>query len=290
MLSKGELRALSGISNGADDVKILSGILDLSVPQTYKVVRSLSEKELAGLERGTLFIEKKTHIAILLEVLSDSPDSYIVLSDSGLGIIRTLTEPRTISEISFMTGLHQTTITRKIDQMRRMGMVKKEKAVYSINEELWPRIMELAHSYDEYARLTDPRVPFGSEIFHASDDLVVYSSNRVLNNTKTAFSKYGDFGMHIHPGTNYYCDSDHELDVKEVFLHSLYVVDKDRTWRGRMLALIFYVMHKHKLADIRHPVVNDMKAVLKGDRIEGWAPLEEMKERAAIYGVDLYDN
>lgn len=290
MLSKRELCALSGIGSGADDVPALSKLLDLSVSQTYKVVRSLAEKEFVRFECGTVLVEKSTHVAILLNILGDSPDSYIVLSDSGLEIIRTLTEPHTVSEISSETGLHQTTITRKIGLMRRMGMVRKDGSAYSINEELWPKMMDLACSYDAYARLTDPRVPFGSEIYHSSDGLAVFSSNRILNSTRTAFSKYGDFGMSIRPGTNYYCSSDREPDVKDVFLHSLYVVEKDRSWRSKMLALIFYVMHEHELSGVRHPVADDMRTVLNGGRVRGWAPLDEMNERATIYGVDLYDN
>ncbi|MCL2031835.1 MAG: helix-turn-helix domain-containing protein [Methanomassiliicoccaceae archaeon] len=290
MLSKGELRALSEIGNGAVDVPTLSRVLDLSLSQTYKVVGTLFEKEIAFLEQGTLFIERKTHVAILIDILNDSPDSYIALSDSGMEIIRTLIEPRTVSEISIMTGLHQTTITRKIGLMRRMGMVRKEGSTYSVNEELWPKIMEFARSYGAYARLTDPRMPLGSEVYHSSGGLLVFSNDRVLNNTRTAFSKYGDFGMNIHPGTNYYCSSDTEPDIRNVFLHSLYVVEKDKNWRSKMLALIFYVMHKHELKDVPHPIVDDMRTVLSGGGVEGWAPLEEMNERAKMYGADLYDN
>jgi len=289
MLSKNELRALSRIGNGADNVQVLSGELDLSGTQTYKVIRSLGEKEFANLRRGTIFIEKKTHIALLLEILNDSPDACTVLSDSGLEIIKTLAEPRTSSEISLLTGLHQTTVTRKIDLMRRMGMVRKKGPVYSINEELWPKMKELARSYDAYTKLIDPRVPFGSEIYHLSKDLAVFSSKRTLNSTKTAFSGYGDHGMTVRPGTNYYCSSD-DVNINDIFLHSLYVVEKDGGWRGRMLALIFYVMHRDELKDVKHPLVNEMHTVLNGGRVDGWVPLKEMQERAKMYGVDLYDN
>ena len=290
MLSKKELRALSEINNGADDVPALSKALKLSVPQAYKIVRSLGEKEFASLERGTLLIEKKTHIAILLEILNDSYDSYIVLSDSGMEIIRTLVEPRSAPDISSITGFHQTTITRKIDQMRRMGMVRKKGSIYSINEELWPKLADLARSYDAYTKLIDPRVPFGSEIYNSSGSLVVFSSKRTLDQKRTAFSMYGEYGMIVYPGTNYYCRSDHVPDKNEIFLHSLYVVEKDKNWRNKMLALIFFVMHKQELNDVTHPVVEEMRAVLNGGKVNGWAPLEEMNERAKIYGVDLYDH
>ena len=264
MLSKMELRALSEMGNGADVVPALSKALSLGIAQTYNIVKSLIKKDIAANERGTLFIEKKTHIAILLEILNDSPDSFKVLSDSGLEIIRSLTEPRTVSDISSMTGLHQTTITRKIDLMRRMGMVRKKGSIYSINEELWPKLGVLAGSYDAYAKLIDQRVPTGSEIYHLSKDIAVFSSKRVLNQTRTAFSKYGDYGMTIFPGTNYYCSLDHIPDKKEIFLHSLYVVEKDKNWRNKMLALIFFVKHKQELNDVIHPVVEEMRDVLKG--------------------------
>ncbi|MCL2143325.1 MAG: hypothetical protein FWH44_03595 [Methanomassiliicoccaceae archaeon] len=258
--------------------------------QTYKVISSLSEKEFVRLDHGIVSIEKRTHIAILLEILNSSQDSYLALSDSGLEIIRTLTIPRTAAEISSVAGAHQTTVTRKIGIMRRMGMIRKEHSLYSANEALWPKLTELAHSYDEYAKRTDPRIPFGSEIFHSASDAVVFSSNRALNYERTAFSRYGEYGMEIHPGTNYYCISDDELNIKDIFIHSLYVVDKEKDWRNKMLALIFYVMHERELNDVSHPVVNDMRMVLNGGRVDGWVPLREMNERAMMYGVDLYDN
>jgi len=289
MLKKKELRALSEISNGADEVPALSQTLSLGIPQTYNIVRSLIKKEFVSNEKGILLVEKKTHIAILLEILNDSPDSFKVLSDSGMEIIRSLTEPRSVSEITSLTGLHQTTITRKIDLMRRMGMVKKRGSIYSINEELWPKLGVLARSYDSYTKLIDPRVPIGSEIYHSSNDLAVFSSKRKLDQKRTAFSKFGDYGMTIYPGTNYYCSSDRIPDLKEIFLHSLYVVEKDKNWRNKMLALIFFVIHKQELNDVTHPVVEEMRAVLKGVQVKGWVPLDEMNERAKMYGVDLND-
>jgi len=288
MLSKMELRALSEISRGAEAVSELSEALELSTPQTYKVIRSLREKDHVRFEHGTISIEKRTHVAILLNILNDSQISYVPLSDCGMEIIRTLTEPRTVSEISSMIGVHQTTVTRKIGRMRRHGMVRKEKTSYSINAKLWPRLVDLASSYNEYLRFTDPRAPFGSEIFYSSLGLVVFSSDRDLDDKKTAFSRYDDHGMHIYPGTYYYCTSDCEPTLKDIFLHSLYVVEKDRCWRSKMLALIFYVMHKNELNDVEHPVMNDIRTVLKGDRVEGWVPLREMQERAVMYEVDLY--
>ncbi|MDR0790940.1 MAG: hypothetical protein LBE47_00190, partial [Methanomassiliicoccaceae archaeon] len=154
----------------------------------------------------------------------------------------------------------------------------------------WPKVKDLAHSYREYTELIDPRVPFGSEIYHRSNEIAVFSSDMTLNNTRTAFSRYGEYGMKIYPGTNYYCSPDKELDLKDIFLHSLYVVEKDKGWRNKMLALIFYVMHKHELDDISHTITDDMRTVLNGGHVKGWVPLKEMNERAKMYGVDLYYN
>ncbi|MCL2149189.1 MAG: hypothetical protein FWH47_07630 [Methanomassiliicoccaceae archaeon] len=287
MLSKTELRALSGVCDGADGVTALSDTLGLSVSQTYKVVGSLSEKGLARLDRGVVHIERLAHTAILLEILDGSPDSYIPLSDSGLEIVRALAEPRSVADVSRMTGLHQTTITRKIDLMMRMGMVRKERGSYSLNGALWPRLVDLSRSYDAHSVLTDPRMPFGSKAYHSSGDALVFSSNRELDCARTAFSRYGDFGMLVHPGTNYYTSQGGEPGIEEVFLHSLYVVERDGGWRGRMLALIFYVKHRRDLDGVRHPIVDEMRTVLSGGRVEGWAPLGEMEERARMYGVDL---
>lgn len=290
MLSKNEMKALINVNDGADDVQTLSGVMEISRPQTYKIVKSLSEKDLAELKHGRIILDNKPHIAILLEIIQDIPTSVEVLADSGLDIIGNLKEPHTVSEISDITGLHQTTITRKIDGMRRRGMLRKNNSTYSINRDIWPKLYDFACAYESYRRTSDPRIPFGANVHFISKRLAVFSDKRQFDITRTAFSMYGDFGIAMFPGTNYYCTLKSEPGIEDVFLHSLYVVDSEKSWRNKMLALIFYVKHKDLLTEVKHPIIDDMDAVLSGKRIDGWVPLWEMQERAEMYGVNLYDN
>jgi hypothetical protein len=41
------------------------------------------------------------------------------------------------------------------------------------------------------------------------------------------------------------------------------------------------------LADVEHPMMKDLKAMLRGERIESYPALEEIKDKADLYGINL---
>jgi len=54
-----------------------------------------------------------------------------------------------------------------------------------------------------------------------------------------------------------------------------------------MMALILYAKFKNELGSVEHPLKDEMDRVLSGEKVEGWVKLDEMQERADIYGVVL---
>ena len=286
MYSKTELKMLSDISRGHDTVPSLIESMGTTRAQTYKVLQSLRKKEILHTKKGNVVLERKTHVTLLMRTLRCSRSSYVPLSNSGLDILAELTAPRTVRELSEALNVHQTTISEKIREMSAISMVGKDGTKYYLNRKLWPELPELTHAYRSYEKNNDPRAVPGSRIHFTSKELVVFSSDSELESTKTAFSCYAEFGIDAEGATDYYCNLDKVL-LKDVFLHSLYVISEDRDLWLRMLALIFYVKHKDELNDTEHKMRKEMDLVLTGTAMDGWLPLKEMNERAVMYGIEL---
>lgn len=287
MLSKTEMKMLSDISRGNSTVSSLITTEDITRSQIYSVLRSLREKQILHLDQGKITLENKTHIALLMKVLRSSYGSYGALSNNGMDILAELRTPRTVRELSERLGIHQTTVSEKIRELMRLSMIKKDEDRYSINRQLWPDLPELAEAYFSYVKNNDPRATPGSIIYFVSRDLVVFSNDSETGCTKTAFSLYTDFGIKITSATNYYCSLKYDVSLPDVFLHSLYVIAADKNWWLRMMALIFYAKFKEELKGIHHAIKDEMDAVLSGSKVDGWVPLDEMRERAEMYGVIL---
>ena len=288
MLSSSELKMLSEVNKGNNTPFSLTETENKTKAQIYKVLKSLRKKEILRLEEGKVIIEDKTHIILLLNVLRRLHGSYEALSNSGTEILAELaTAPLSINELTERIGVDRTTISRKIKKMESRSMVIKENREYSLNREVWPDLSEFAISYSLYLKNNDHRAIRGSRVYHVSKDLIIFSNDSAADLTKTAFSRYEEFGIKIGLRTIYYCNLERDLSVSDVFLHSLYVISDSEDWWLRMMALILYAKYKDKLKGTRHKMKDEMDIVLTGSVVKGWVPLQEMRERADVYGVEL---
>jgi Transcriptional regulator len=287
MILKREMHVLSEMSSGEEDVLVIAGALNMSRTQIYRVVKSLREKDLVKLNERRLTLCRGTYQALLSTVLHYSFGARDILADSGLEVLAEMTEPKTVSEIATATEVHQTTVSRKITDMRRVGMIRKTGTRYYINHEHWPNLKELAEAYKAYKMTNDLRVPTGSILYYSSKAYAIFSNDKELEYTKTAFSLYSEMGVTLHHFTNYYCTLESPLTVQDVFTHSLHIISVDDDWRLKMMALIFHVKYRDELGEVKHPMKDLMNEILKGSRVKGWVPLWEMQERADMYGVKL---
>jgi len=288
MFSNSELKILLDIGKGRDTAISLAEAEGRTKAQIYKTLRSLREKGVLRSERGKLTIEDKTHISLLINILRRLHGSYGPISNDGTEILAELAaSPRSIDELAYLIGTDRTTVSRKMKMMVSRSMVEKENGKYSMNLQVWPDLAEFALSYSLYRKNNDPRAIRGSKIYHVSKDLIIFSNESVSDRTRTAFSRYAEFGIRIGLRTNYYCDLKDDLSVSDVFIHSLHVISADEDWWLRMMALIFYVKHKDELNGIDHRMKDEMDIVLTGSRVEGWVPLREIQERAEMYDVRI---
>ena len=288
MFSNSELKMLFDVSKGSDTPFSLTEIGNRTISQTYKILRSLRGKEVLRLEEGNVIIEDKTHIMLLLNILRRLHGSYEAVSNCGTEVLAELAASSlSINELTERIAVDRTTVSRKIKRMMSRSMVVNGNGKYSLNLQVWPELAEFAVSYSLYRKNNDPRAIRGSRVYHVSKDLIVFSNDSVADLTRTAFSGYAEFGIDIRLRTNYYCNLEKTLSVSDVFLHSLYVISDDKDWWLRMIALIFYAKHKDELKGVEHRMKEEMDIVLTGSAVNGWVPLQEMRERAEMYGTDI---
>jgi hypothetical protein len=82
---------------------------------------------------------------------------------------------------------------------------------------------------------------------------------------------------------NYYTLPKRELSGQEVFIHS---IDSSESVSQRTYCILFYLKNRMELQGVQHPMMKDIKAVLRGERIKGYPTLEEIKEQAELCGIE----
>jgi predicted transcriptional regulator len=279
------------LSKGAVTVTELSAAMSVSKVQAYRTLASLQRKGAVRSDGGNVTPQEQTHLYTLMNLIHDSSSAVTLLAGNGLDVIRELRVPRTAAEVSVMLGISQRTVSRSIKGMRNVGMLSKNGDRYSINKKMWPELIHLAEKYADHSHSFDKRVPPGSRIYHISRTLVIFSNDRDLEYTKTAFSVFGEYGIETVLDTQYYCNLSGPLTVRDIMFHCLEVIATENNWRLRMMALIFYKKYRNELMDVDHHMKDEMELVLlmREGKTDGWVPLKEMQERAGMYGVDLYD-
>ena len=111
-----EFNLISELGKGNRMISEIAKALHISLSQAYRIAQKLSQKGILMLSKGILQPEMKTHINMLITLLSKAANLSRPLSATGLQIYLALLEPKTIKEVEKETGLHKTTILKKINQ------------------------------------------------------------------------------------------------------------------------------------------------------------------------------
>ncbi|AKB36159.1 hypothetical protein MSSAC_1569 [Methanosarcina siciliae C2J] len=138
-------------------------------------------------------------------------------------------------------------------------------------------------------------MPCNSVIYYRDRDEVIYSNKYDGDSgEKTGFSVFEKAGIKLLLPTTYYYYSEKEPEKKltkeDIFLHALYVAEKEPSVRHFIFLALFYCKFEEELKEVKHDIVENLKLVLQGERIKGYPSFEEIKEKADMYGIEISCN
>lgn len=283
-LSITELKVISEIGNGNKPITDIAKALKLSDSQVYRVIQSLKKK---GILKKNTEPSEKTHVNKLFKLLSRANNLSQPMSGTGLQIFIALIEPKTVAQVEQETNLHKTTILKKIRQARKMSFLMIKKNTYQINYKIWSDAKEFFVELKKYEESIDDRVPVTSTIYFKNDKEILFSNKDELDATLTGFSAYKYFGIKIYNLTYYYYLPKKELTKKEVFTHSLLIVEKDKKIQNLIILALFYAKYKKELKDIKSLIIDDLNKVFNGEKVQDYPSLQEIKDRAEVYNIEV---
>lgn len=194
--------------------------------------------------------------------------------------------PKSLEALAMETGIPGDTLYGYLKDLLRLGVVRRSREGkayhYSFNFILWPELKDFVTSLLEYQTLR--HVPREALIIKSYIDGVLFKSIRSQDAAPTSFSAYDNYGIKLGLRDNYYTLPRRELSIQEVFIHSL---DSAEDLRQRLFCILFYLKNRDKLGEVEHPMMTDIKAVLQGERIKGYPTLEDIRDRADLYGIRL---
>lgn len=288
--SKTELKAISELGKGNGKISGIAKALRLSTSQAYRVAQELKKKGIVTLARGVLHPEMKTHVSMMLKLLSKAANLSSPISGTGLQIYTAILEPKTATEIQKETGLHKTTVIKKLNQGRKMSLVSIENKTYAVNEKIWPDAKDCLLEVKRYEESVDPRIPVNSVIYFKNSKEIVFSNKEDIDAAKTAFSAYEEYGIGLLLITNYYCLPKRTLTKKEIFTHSLYVAEKEMETRHIIFIALFYSKFRKELSTVKHRILENIERVLAGEEVPRFPTLPEIKDRARVYGIEVHND
>lgn len=127
-------------------------------------------------------------------------------------------------------------------------------------------------------------IPRDALLIRSYSDNVLFKSIRHHDATTTSFSAYREYGIDLGLRDNYYTLPKRDLSIEEVFIHSL---DSAEELQQRLFCILFYLKNREKLDGTEHPMMNEIQLVLKGERIKGYPPMDDIRDRAELYDIEL---
>lgn len=286
-LSKAELSILEQVAQGNQKVASIAKALLKSEKQIYVGVKRLVNKGFVTLQRGIVKGVHDLPATLLLQLLSETPYVVPMLSDSGIPILQLLETPNTAQQIIQKTGYRKSIVYQKLKKGIDHNMIVEKEKTYQWNPKLWPLLKSFLQETTKREQTIDLRVPPSSVIYHKTKDEIVFSTKEELDASLTAFSAYENFGIKIYNITYFYYLPKKKLTAEKVFQHSLYIAEKTMEIRHIIFIALFYLKNRKKLTHIQHPILDKIKRTLYGEKFGGFPSLQEIKDRAVTYDLEV---
>ncbi len=225
--------------------------------------------------------------ALKLRKLLVNKNLIEILPNSGIKILTTALDKKTITEIVKETGLKEITIKQFIKKAQGRSIFIKENKEYIVNYSVWPDLIDFLKEYKSFQDNYDYRVPVGSTIYYKNEKEIVFSIKQNIDATLTSFSAFKDYNLLIYTLENFYYLPKKQLTKQDILLHTLAIVEKTKEFRDRMYLAFYYYKYKNEFKDIKHEILDNLNRIFSGEKIERYPPLKEIKEKAKVYDIKM---
>ena len=287
-LSRTELKVLEEVANGNNKIENIAQNLHRSDSQIYRAQHALAKNGFLCLKNGNLEPEKSTYSSLIFPLLSRYPNLIDLFSDSGFQVLKSILKPKSIDEIMRETNLKRSTVYKKIRMGRNISAITvNTNHKFTVNKKIWPNLKEYLEENTRIEKKIDNRIPVNSIIYSKNENEILFSNKTEFKAALTAFSKYEKYGIKLLLPTYFYFLPDKELSKKEIFLHSVYVVGKEKDYRYLTYVALFYIKFRDEFSKIKHPILKKIDCILKGENIEGFPTLNEIREKGKLYDIRI---
>lgn len=278
MFTEKELVLLHYLSRGVNGIQPLTERLDISVPEVYRIVRSLKRKEALDDSRG-IHISSCPFAKRLMMIMSEGKGLARFFKDKRLIVLLAIAEPKKLNDIVDETKLSETYIRKILRIQMEGGLVREDDGIYSINDGLYPKVRPFLLSYKDHLEVFDIRAPRDADILYKDDDRVIYSSPYEEKDPLTGFSAFGEFNFETpSDDLKYYSTSDKEKDINTVFSDAYIIASNKDSWRLKMFLELFYIKYEQNL-EAPQTFVSIHKRILSGEKVKGWPSYADLKDR-----------
>lgn len=277
MFTRSELVLLHHVANGMTDVSDLSETMGITPVRVYEIIRSLKCKGILSDIRG-IKLSSNAYALRLASLMRPSSNRAEVLADSGIDVLIELREPHDVAEIVADLGLSRASVYRRLKLAMKTGAVRKDGEMYVLNDLMWNGLREALDSIVDQREVFDPRVVSGAVIYRNTRGEALYSYPRELDDRKTAFSMFGDYGYDVWLDTIYYTTSDIEIGIDKAFNDAYIVSEKEDDVRLRMTLILFYLGNRERIA-ADPTFLEKLGRIQAGERIPRWPTWADVQSR-----------
>ena len=287
MLTKTQLLVFYEICQGNNRLSKILENIKMNKTHISEMIGVLIREKLITKDKQKLSVSEYP-FALKLRKLLVNKNLIEILPNSGIKILTTAIDKKTITEIATETGLKEITIKQFIKKAQGRSIFIKENKEYIVNYSVWPDLIDFLKEYKSFQDNYDYRVPVGSTIYYKNEKEIVFSIKQNIDATLTSFSAFKDYNLLIYTLENFYYLPKKQLTKQDILKHTLAIVEKTKEFRDRMYLALFYYKYKDEFKDIKHPILDNLNKIFAGEKIDRYPPLKEIKEKAKVYDIKMW--
>jgi len=287
-LTKTQLGVFYEIINENNKLSAISSALNKNKTHISEILSLLIKEKLIHKNKNQFIISNHSFVLKLRSLLLTNKNLINILCDSGINILLLLLTKSTIDEIATKSGLKEITIRKFLQKSRNMSIISKEKNYFFLNENVWSNLKEFLLDYRSFQESYDDRIPLGSLIYFKNKKEILFSSNKELDYASpTAFTIFKKYDILIFSNVGYYYLPKKTLTKKEVLEHTLKIVSKTKDFKDLLYLSLFYIKYKYEFKDVHHEILANLNKIFVGEKVDGYPPLKEIKEKLILYNIKM---